>query len=219
MNKISSFIDTVITKCTSTKTKNGTIACMVQNQDGRHVANRIAMTYVDLTKERNRRRLEAKRLGNPIDPMDIKPEHMLSFVQSMMNNCCWAAHTVIRAARTEDQATGIDFTIPIAEQAGLQDSHSMHNCSDTLMDDWAIMNELHTWLCGQMNYMTDLEQLYLYAEKAEIEPGHWEYIHQLMDFEDVLPLLDEKLIELATQKEDQLAEYAQRYEFGSAYAA
>ena len=95
----------------------------------------------------------------------------------------------------------------------------MHNCDDTLMDDWATLNELHTWLCGQMNYMTDLDPLFLYAEKAEVEPGVWEYVHQLMDFPYVLIALDDKVLELAQKKDDVLVDYANKHVFGSAYAA
>ena len=220
MNNVSSFIDTVITKADNKQGgRNGIIAGMVQRQDAEHVANRIAMTYVQLTKERTRRRLESVRLGVPIETMSVKPEHMLSFVQSMMNNCCWAARAVVRSGQAETQANGIDFSQSVAEQAGLLETACMHNCDDTLMDDWATLNELHTWLCGQMNYMTDLDPLFLYAGKAEVEPGVWEYVHQLMDFPYVLIALDDKVLELAQKKDDVLVDYANKHVFGSAYAA
>ena len=220
MNNVSSFIDTVITKADNKQGgRNGIIAGMVQRQDAEHVANRIAMTYVQLTKERTRRRLESIRHGVPIEIMSEKPEHMLSFVQSMMNNCCWAARTVIRSGQAEEQANGLYFSQSVAEQAGLLETACMHNCYDTLMDYWATLNELHTWLCTQMNYMTDLDPLFLYAEKAEVEPGVWEYVHQLMDFPYVLIALDEKVLELAVQKDDVLVDYANKHVFGSAYAA
>ena len=87
------------------------------------------------------------------------------------------------------------------------------------MDDWAILNELHTWLCGQMSYMTDLDPLFLYAEKAELEPGVWEHVHQLMDLPSVLVALDEKVLELVEQKDEVLVDFASKHQFGSAYAA
>ena len=121
MNNVSSFIDTVITKADNKQGgRNGIIAGMVQRQDAEHVANRIAMTYVQLTKERTRRRLESVRLGVPIEIMSVKPEHMLSFVQSMMNNCCWAARSVIRAVQADDQKIYdcIDISEDVAERAG-----------------------------------------------------------------------------------------------------
>ena len=215
MNKLSSFIDTVVTKADSKQGgRNGIIAGMVQRQDAEHVANRIAMTFVQLTKERTRRRLEANRNGIPIEVMSEKPEHMLSFVQSMMNNCCWAARTVIRSGQAEEQANGIDFSQSVAEQAGLLETACMRNCEDTLMDDWATLNELHTWLCGQMSYMTDLDPLYLYAEKAEVEPGVWEHVHQLMDLPDVLVALDEKALELAELADTKIVDFAARHQFG-----
>jgi hypothetical protein len=220
MNKFSSFIDTVVTKADSKHGgRNGIIAGMVQRQDADHVANRIAMTFVELTRERTRLRLEAKRNGLPIEAMSVKPEHMLSFVQSMMNNCCWAARAVVRSGQAEEQAIGIDFSQDVAKQAGLLETACIHNCEDTLMDDWATLNELHTWLCTQMNYMTDLDPLFLYAEKVEVEPGVWEYAHQLMDFPYVLIALDEKVLELAEKKEGVLVDYASHHQFGSACAA
>jgi len=220
MNKLSSFIDTVVTKADSKQGgRNGIIAGMVQRQDAEHVANRIAMTFVQLTKERTRRRLESIRNGIPIEVMSEKPEHMLGFVQSMMNNCCWTARTVIRSGQAEEQANGIDFSQSVAEQAGLLETACMHNCEDTLMDDWAILNELHTWLCGQMSYMTDLDPLFLYAEKAEVEPGVWEHVHQLMDLPDVLVALDEKALELAELADTKVNDFASNHQFGSAYAA
>ena len=220
MNNVSSFIDTVVTKADSKQGgRNGIIAGMVQRQDAEHVANRIALTFVALNNERRRRRIESVRQGVPIEIMSEKPEHMLSFVQSMMNNCCWAARAVVRSGQAEEQATGIDFSQSVAEQAGLLETACMHNCDDTLMDDWATLNELHTWLCTQMNYMTDLDPLFLYAEKAEVEPGVWEHVHQLMDFPYVLVALDEKVLELAEKKDDVLVDYANKHVFGSAYAA
>lgn len=220
MNNVSSFIDTVVTKADSKQGgRNGIIAGMVQRQDAEHVANRIALTFVALNNERTRRRIESVRQGVPLEIMSEKPEHMLSFVQSMMNNCSWAARAVIRSGQAEEQATGIDFSQSVAEQAGLIETACMHNCEDTLMDDWATLNELHTWLCGQMSYMTDLDPLFLYAEKAEVEPGVWEHVHQLMDLPDVLVALDEKVLELAEQKDTALVDYASNHQFGSAYAA
>ncbi len=220
MNNVSSFIDTVVTKADSKQGgRNGIIAGMVQRQDAEHVANRIALTFVALNNERRRRRIESVRQGVPIEIMSEKPEHMLSFVQSMMNNCCWAARTVIRSGQAEDQANGLDFSQSVAEQAGVIESASIHDVEDTLMDDWSILNELHSWLCGQMSYMTDLEPLFLYAEKAEVEPGVWEHVHQLMDLPYVLVALDEKVLELAEQKDTVLVDYASKHQFGSAYAA
>jgi hypothetical protein len=220
MNNVSSFIDTVVTKADSKQGgRNGIIAGMVQRQDAEHVANRIALTFVALNNERRRRRIESVRQGVPIEIMSEKPEHMLSFVQSMMNNCCWAARAVVRSGQAEEQANGIDFSQSVAEQAGLLETACIHNCDDTLMDDWATLNELHTWLCTQMNYMTDLDPLFLYAEKAEVEPGVWEHVHQLMDFPYVLIALDDKVLELAEKKDDVLVDYANKHVFGSAYAA
>jgi len=220
MNKISSFIDTVVTKADSKQGKrDGIIAGMVQRQDAEHVANRIALTFIALRDERKLRRIDSVRRGVPIEIMSEKPEHMLSFVQNMMNNCCWAARTVIRSGQAEEQANGIDFSQSVAEQAGLLETACMHNCEDTLMDDWAILNELHTWLCGQMNYMTNLDPLFLYSEKTEVEPGVYEPVHQLMDLPDILVALDEKALELAEQKDQVLVDYASNHQFGSAYAA
>jgi len=220
MNKLSSFIDTVVTKADSKQGKrDGIIAGMVQRQDAEHVANRIALTFIALRDERKLRRIDSVRRGVPIEIMSEKPEHMLSFVQNMMNNCCWAARTVIRSGQAEDQANGIDFSQSVAEQAGVIESASFHAVEDTLMDDWNILNELHSWLCGQMNYMTNLDPLFLYSEKTEVEPGVWEPVHQLMDLPDVLVALDDKAIDINAQKDIKLVEYASTHNFGARQAA
>jgi len=215
MNKLSSFIDTVVTKADSKQGgRNGIIAGMVQAQDADHVANRIAMTYVALVNRRKRLRAESVRAGVPIEIMSVKPEHMLGFVQSMMNNCCWAARTVIRAGQVEEQANGLDFSQSVAEQAGFLETPTYRNVEVTLLDDWATLNELHSWLCSHMSYMIDLEPLYLYAEKAEVEPGVWEHVHQLMDLPDVLVALDEKALELAELADTKIVDFAARHQFG-----
>ena len=215
MTNVTSFIDAVVTKADSKQGgRNGIIAGMVQAQDADHVANRIAMTYVDLVNKRKRLRAESVRAGVPIEIMSEKPEHMLGFVQSMMNNCCWAARSVIRAVQAEEQANGLDFSQSVAEQAGFLETPTHRNVEVTLLDDWATLNELHSWLCSQMSYMIDLDPLFLYAEKAQVEDGVWENVHQLMDLPSVLCALDEKALQLTLAADTKIVDFAARHKFG-----
>jgi len=214
MKEVSSFIDQVVTNASDKTNRNGQIAKLIQKADAEHVANRIAIVWDNLSKERKRRSVEAVQTGIKAKEMLEKPEHILSFVQQMMNNSCWAARTVINSGKGTDLANGLDFSQSVAEQAGQFESARISDVEETLMHDFAVLNELHSWLCSEMNYMTDLDPLFLYAEKAEIADKVWEHVHMLMDINDVLPVLDEKALELAEQGDSKITEIARTRQFG-----
>jgi hypothetical protein len=214
MNNVT-FIDTVITNMSSNKNRNGAIARLVDSQDAPLSANRIAMAWDVLTKKRKQANLEAIRSGVPAPAMTEKPEHMLSFVQNVMNTSCWAARRVLNSGLQTDLANGIDFSQDVAAQAGDIESARFADIEVTLMDDFAILNELHSWLCSNMNYMTDLDPLFVFAEKVEVEEGVWEHAHMCMSFDDVLPVLEEKALELAEQADSKQTEHAATHVFGA----
>ena len=223
MKEVSSFIDQVVTNAASKAksgikptagNRNSNIARLVQAADHPQVANRIAIVWDNLAKERKSRSVEAVQSGVPAIEMFEKPEHLLSFVQQMMNNCCWAARGVINSGKGTDLANGLDFSQSIAEQAGQLESSSVQDCESTLMQDWSTLNHLHSWLCSEMNYMADLDPLYLYSEKAEVSDGVWEHVHTCMDINEVLPILNEKALELTTLGESKVTETARTMEFG-----
>ena len=215
MKEVSSFIDQVVTNKTSTHGRNGKIAQLVQCVPKELIANRIAVTWNSLSHERQARKLDAVRSGVPAQEMVEKPEHILSFIQQTMNACCWAARTVIKSGKQTDLANGLDFSQSVAEQEGQFASASIKDVESTLMQDFAILNELHSWLSSKMNYLTDLDPLFLFSEKQKIEPDLWEHVHMLMDINDVLAVLDEKALELAAQGDANISEYASTHTFGA----
>jgi len=211
------FIDTIITNMSSHKNRNGAIAKLVDEQDAPLAANRIASAWDALGEARQTARLESVRTGIPAEQAEIKPEHFPSFVQQVMNNSCWAARRVANSGKRKDLANGLDFSQSVAEQAGNIESAALKDIEVTLMDDFAVLNELHSWLCSEMNYLTDLDPLFLFAEKQCIDEDQqiWEHTHMLMDINDVFAVLEEKSLELAEQSKVKKTTFAKTHVFGA----
>lgn len=213
----STFISQVITSMTSNKNRNGKIAELVDSADHKLPANRIAVTWETLKTQRQEAKIDAVKSGVPAPEMEVKPEHLLSFVQQVMNSCCWAARRVANSGRQKDLANGLDFSQSVAEQAGQLESARLKDVEATLMDDFGILNELHSWLCSEMNYMSDLDPLFLFAEKVCVDEEQqvYEHTHMLMDFNDVMSVLEEKSKELGELKNQQTREHAATHVFGA----
>ena len=216
MNNVT-FIDTVITNMTSNKNRNGAIAKLVDSNDAPLAANRIANVMLDLAEKRQAARIDAVRSGVPAPEMTEKPEHMLSFVQQVMNSSCWAARRVANSGKQRDMANGLDFSQSVAEQAGNIASAALADVEVTLMDDFQILNELHSWMCSEMNYMTDLDPLFLFAEKECIDEEQqvYEHTHMIMDFNDMLAVLEEKSKELSELANTKKRDHASTHVFGA----
>lgn len=216
MNNVT-FIDTVITNMTSNKNRNGAIAKLVDANDAPLAANRIANVMLDLAEKRQAARIDAVRSGVPAPEMTEKPEHMLSFVQQVMNSSCWAARRVANSGKQRDMANGLDFSQSVAEQAGNIASAALADVEVTLMDDFQILNELHSWMCSEMNYMTDLDPLFLFAEKECIDEEQqvYEHTHMIMDFNDMLSVLEEKSKELGELANTKKRDHASTHVFGA----
>jgi hypothetical protein len=217
MNKNESFIDQVITNMSEKKNRNGAIARLVDSADHELAANRIAVVWDNLGDKRAAAKVEAVRSGNPAPEMLEKPEHILPFIQQVMNTSCWAARRVIGSGKQTDLANGLDFSQSVAEQAGNIASSRIIDVEATLMDDFGILNELHSWLCSEMNYMTNLDPLFLFSEKVCIdeEQNIWEHTHMCMDINDVLPILDEKFLEISAEAAAKKKTHAATHIFGA----
>ena len=85
------------------------------------------------------------------------------------------------------------------------------------MDDFQILNELHSWMCSEMNYMTDLDPLFLFAEKecVDEEQQVYEHTHMIMDFNDMLAVLEEKSKELSELANTKKRDHASTHVFGA----
>ena len=216
MNNVT-YIDTIITNMSSNKNRNGAIAKLVDANDAPLAANRVANVMLDLAEKRQTARIEAVRSGVPAPEMTEKPEHMLSFVQQVMNNCCWAARKVANSGKKRDMANGLDFSQSVAEQAGNIASAALKDVEVTLMDDFQILNELHSWMCSEMNYMADLDPLFLFAEKECVDEDQqvYEHTHMIMDFNDMLAVLEEKSKELSELANTKKRDHASTHVFGA----
>lgn len=174
-----SYIDAAITKMTTSKGNQGAIASMIQNVDHGDPANRIAITFIQLQQQRLAS-LNAKKVAEdsgesiaiPEEPI-AKPEQLLSFVQSLMNNICWAyrrASQSVLTAEVEEQAWGLDFSEEIADEVGMTEDRDTKYLELQVDDDYAKLNAVHTWLGGKMNYLTDIQPLY-YFQQSELQPA------------------------------------------------
>jgi hypothetical protein len=65
--------------------------------------------------------------------------------------------------------------------------------------------------------MTDLDPLFLFAEKecVDEEQQVYEHTHMIMDFNDMLAVLDEKSIELNELRDTKKREHAATHVFGA----
>ena len=174
-----SYIDAAITKMTSSKGTQGSIANLIQNADHDDPANRIAITFVSLQQQRlvalNAKKVaedSGESIALPEEPI-AKPEQLLSFVQSLMNNICWAyrrASQSVVTTETEEQAWGLDFSEDVAAEVGIDDDRDTKALALQVDEDYAKLNAVHTWLGGKMNYLQDIKPLY-YFHQSELQPA------------------------------------------------
>tara|TARA_S200000501_G_C20852844_1_gene756441 strand:- start:977 stop:1654 length:678 start_codon:yes stop_codon:yes gene_type:complete len=216
-NKNVSFIDNALDSISKGSSKNATIATRVMGGTHAKPANRIAELYTILKAERSANRIAAVQNGVAEITMEVKPEHLLPFIQYLMNQCCWSARRVVNSNPEEDFANGIDFSQPVAEQEANLESAQLKDVEVTINDDFSILLELHTWLASKMNYMTDIDSLYMFAQKTCVDEANnvWEFEHQCSEFAEVLSVLSEITLQLQDKADEEEAEFAATHEFGA----
>lgn len=177
-----SFIAEAISKLADQGSSSiGKAARVVEAQNHKNSANRIALAYLQLSRERLEAIKAEKQTGvRGIDPV-VKPELMLSFVQNVMNQVCWNARRLVVANSAEDFANGIDFSQEVAEQTGV--SSDTDNISQFVDDDFMTLNNVQTWLGAQMSYLDDIQPLFHFAQSEEVD-GEWVQTHQCTSFYD-----------------------------------
>jgi len=177
-----SFIAEAISKLAEQgSSSTGKAARVVEAQDHKNPANRIALAYLKLSRERLEAIKAEKQTGvRGTDPA-VKPELMLSFVQNVMNQVCWNARRLVVANSAEDFANGIDFSQDVAEQTGV--SSNTDNISQFVDDDFMTLNNVQTWLGAQMSYLDDIQPLFHFAQSEEID-GEWVQTRQCTSFYD-----------------------------------
>lgn len=230
--ELSSFIDSVVTdmataRRTSRRNADGelvsnddraAIAKLVQKQDHPNVLNRIAMTMVTLQADR-------RMASRAYRKVQLKPERMLSFVQDISNQCCWAARRLLIAQQNheaEQQASGVDFSADVAEQVGVE-SVSTDRIAEVIESDAFSLGNLHSWLAGKMNYLGEIEDFHLYADRGPVDSATnenaWATLRFADTFNEAQGIMAQILDELSESQEAATGNEAQSLDFnGGQYA-
>jgi hypothetical protein len=215
-----SFLAIAITNACNGKSSFAKATALVEAQNEPHFANRIASAWAKLLTERNQLRIVDKEdNGTRAKDIPIKPEMFLSLCQYLLNQACWAARRYVRAQQENvDQEilngiTGIDFSQDIADADGFQPlSHEEIVLS--LDEDFAIMLRLHSFLASKMNYLPEIEDLYLYAEREQ-EGEVWRITGSAMTFEESLTLMDEILVKMTERQDTELVKDMAEMDFAA----
>ena len=181
MTKSQSFIDAAITKLGESATSTaGKFARVVQTQNHDQPANRIALTMLQLQRERNDARDALKATGVEQEGPVVVPEFTLSFIQELMNTICWNARRLEMANVSEDFANGIDFSQDVGAQVGVYTEHTREQVDE----DFVTLNNLHTWVAGQMAYLDDIRSLAYFSRtvRVEDEDGVVDYVTEYEHF-------------------------------------
>ena len=207
------FIDSTITAMSEKSNKFALIARTIQSQDHASAANRIALAYIQLDTDRR----AAKRAN--LEPA-VKPEQMFSFLQALMNQCCWAARRVLFAQNVADsalQASGIDFSEAIADDAGVSGTKS-EDINTLIEEDFFVLNNVQSWLAGRMNYLTEIDDLAVFADREVNDNNEWVLKHSALSFDEALPIMDMMLDDMREQEAVVVHDQAASTDFGDSSA-
>lgn len=227
MNTTTRFIDTLLTN----QSDKSEIATLVQQQSHADPRNRIALTFVQLFNERKAAKARAKISGNALDgEVSVKPEQMMSFVQKLQNQSCWAVRAsriaIQKQAESEELhglSTGLDFGQDTANQHGLEGStevdHSMH-CHglesfdalvDALEDSTESLNRVYDFLATKMSYIV-FDDFDMFVQKSEVD-GEWIETHRASDWDSCISILEQIVEELPEQQSAEMTAAAQDIDF------
>ena len=207
--KVNSFINAAITNGCVANSSFAKATRLVEDRNEPHFANRIGGAWAALVIDRNGLRiLDLEDNGTRVKDMPIKPEMFLSLCQYLMNQACWAARRYIKAQQqnAEQEAlttvSGIDFSQDVAADLGIEPMD--HEAVEKTMDeDFKAMLRLHNMLSKHMNYLPNIEDLYMYAEREQ-EGENWRITGSAMCFEDALSLMDEVINKLREREDKAL---------------
>jgi len=230
MNKFNvSLIDVALTAISEKRTSNAKgelnlstqIAREVQRKQHPDAANRIWITFLDLREERVTLQREDKEKGTrSAKRMTLKPEHLISFVQNLMNRVCWEARSQILAEQRAQQdeilngSTGIDFSQERLDDKGIDRAvgNAVEAFSTAVDLDFVKLNNLHSSLLSQMDYLDDTESLYLYAD-SQNEDEQWRIVRHADTLEQALPIMEDVIATLQEREITQQRENAQTVDF------
>lgn len=218
---IPSFVNAAITSNSSKKSSYGKVTGLIEARNEPHFANRIGGAWAALITERSSLRiLDLEDNGSRVKDMPVKPEMFLSLCQFLMNQSCWAARRYLRAQQENaDQEairgiTGIDFSQDVAADLGVEPMDT-DAIKETLDNDYMAMLRLHNILSTKMNYLQDIEDLHLYAEREQ-EGEVWRITGTADNFEDAMVLMDEVLVKMNERQDKELSQTMATMDFTDA---
>jgi hypothetical protein len=220
---IPSFVDGAITANSVKKSAFGKATALVELRNEEHFANRIGGAWATLIAERNQLRIMDQETNSTfVRDMPVKPEMFLSLCQFLMNQACWAARRYIRAeeqTKIEEKVrgvTGIDFSQGVAEDIGIEPM-DVTELEETLNTDFTAMLHLQSYLATTMNYLSDIEDLHMYADREQ-EGEVWRVTATADTFEDARDIMDEVVVKMREREQGKLTETMTTMDFGKTAA-
>ena len=220
---VPSFIDGVITANAIKKSAFGKASALVEARNEEHFANRIGGAWAALIAERNQLRvLDQAENTTLVRDMPVKPEMFLSLCQFLMNQACWAARRYIRAeeqTQIEEKIrgiTGIDFSQAVAEDVGIEPM-DLTTIEEALDTDFTAMLHLQSYLAKTMSYLSDIEDLHLYADREQ-EGEVWKVTATADTFEEARVIMDEVVSKMRDREDKKLTETMTTMDFGKTAA-
>lgn len=208
---INSFIADAVAQMSEKNNLNGLVAAEVLRQVHGQTANQIALTYLQLQKERKDAKREQETAGTSPQLL-ANPEYILTFVQAVMNQVCWNARRLFIANSAEEYANGIDFSQDVAELVGV--SVENPHITEIVDDDFMTLNNLHSWLGGQMSYLNDIQPLFHFSQSENID-GEWVTTTQCTSFDDAFTAMQEIVERLNNEADDKVVAEAHGLDFSA----
>jgi hypothetical protein len=206
---VPSFINAAITSNSSKKSSYGKVTGLIEERNEPHFANRIGGAWAALVSDRSQLRiLDLEDNGTRVKDMPVKPEMFLSLCQFLLNQACWAARRYIRATQENaDQEairgiTGVDFSQDVAADLGVEPM-DITEIVEALDSDFMAMLRLHSIFSTKMDYLQDIEDLHLYADREQ-EGEVWRIVATADAFEDAQVIMDEVLVKMNERQDKEL---------------
>ena len=216
-----SFINAAITDSQNKQTSYAKVSALVEERNEEHFCNRIGGAWASLIADRNQLRiLDLEANTTLVKDMAIKPEMFLSFCQYLMNQSCWAARRYIQAQQANaDQEklhgiTGIDFSQDVAEDLGIEPM-DISAISATIEEDFMAMLKLYSVMSTQMNYLSDIEDLHVFADRAQ-EGEVWKVLATADEFDDALVIMTDVLTRMNERADAELTKNMTTMDFTDA---
>ena len=170
-----SFIPQAVAKIAELPTSAGAIAREVEAAPATNPipTHRFINATLYVKEKLNDERQEAKRVEletgtRGIDPV-AAPEATLFFIQTVMNEVSQAARLLFNANNREEFGNGIDFSQDVGERVGVYCANE--NIAAHVDADFRLLNNLHTTLAGQMDYLTDVKPLFYFTKSEAVKVG------------------------------------------------